>query len=148
MMLFLVTNDNIKLFLVTKGIYVIFFSHIDRADALSKLHVSHGLGVIVGPTLGGWLTTLNSEQFAAGLQTFIRWFHPYICPMPIHLPIHSSTDNINHPSIHSSIHPSIHSFIPFIILLISLILRCCSFNDNISSSTCIYFSSITNQRST
>ena len=123
------------------SLIIIFFSHIDRADALSKLHVSHGLGVIVGPTLGGWLTTLNSEQFAAGLQTFIRWFHPYICLLPIHLPIHSSTDNINHPSIHSFIHP-------FIILLISLILRCCSFNDNISSSTCIYFSSITNKRST
>lgn len=39
----------------------------DRADALSKISISYGLGIVVGPTLGGWLTTLYSEQFAAGV---------------------------------------------------------------------------------
>ena len=46
---------------------ILFFSFlIDRADALGKLGISYGVGMIVGPTLGGWLAKNYSEQFAAG----------------------------------------------------------------------------------
>lgn len=38
-----------------------------RADALGKLGVSYGVGMVVGPTVGGYVTTLVSEQFAAGV---------------------------------------------------------------------------------
>jgi OCT family organic cation transporter-like MFS transporter 18 len=39
----------------------------DRADALGRLGVSYGVGMVVGPILGGYVTTLRSEQFAAGV---------------------------------------------------------------------------------
>lgn len=39
----------------------------DRANALGKLGVSYGVGMVVGPTVGGYVTTLKSEQFAAGV---------------------------------------------------------------------------------
>lgn len=42
-------------------------SNKERADALGKLGVSYGVGMVVGPTIGGYLTTLKSEQFAAGV---------------------------------------------------------------------------------
>ena len=37
----------------------------DRADALGKLGVSYGLGMVVGPYLGGHLTLHFSEEVAA-----------------------------------------------------------------------------------
>lgn len=39
----------------------------DRANALGRLGVSYGVGMVVGPILGGYVTTLRSEQFAAGV---------------------------------------------------------------------------------
>ena len=39
----------------------------DRADALGKLGVSYGVGMVVGPMVGGYITTAQSEQFAAGV---------------------------------------------------------------------------------
>ena len=39
---------------------------LDRADALGKLSISYGIGMIVGPTIGGKLSIIYSEQFAAG----------------------------------------------------------------------------------
>lgn len=39
----------------------------DRADALGKLSVSYGVGMVVGPTLGGYVTTIYSMQSAAGV---------------------------------------------------------------------------------
>ena len=39
----------------------------ERADALGKLGVSYGVGMVVGPTVGGYVTTAISEQFAAGV---------------------------------------------------------------------------------
>ena len=43
----------------------------ERADALGKLGVSYGIGMVVGPTVGGYVTTLQSEQFAAGVAAAI-----------------------------------------------------------------------------
>lgn len=43
----------------------------ERADALGKLGVSYGVGMVVGPTLGGLVTTHFSEQMAAGLAAAI-----------------------------------------------------------------------------
>lgn len=43
----------------------------DRADALGKLGVSYGIGMVVGPIIGGYVTTLRSEQFAAGVAAGI-----------------------------------------------------------------------------
>lgn len=37
----------------------------ERADALGKLGVSYGVGMVIGPTLGGYVTTLYSEQHSA-----------------------------------------------------------------------------------
>ena len=37
----------------------------DRADALGKLGVSYGLGMVVGPYMGGYLTLHFSEEVAA-----------------------------------------------------------------------------------
>ena len=37
----------------------------DRADALGKLGVSYGLGMVVGPYVGGYLTLHFSEETAA-----------------------------------------------------------------------------------
>lgn len=42
---------------------------IDRAVAMGRLTVAYGLGMIVGPTLGGWVTIFFNEQYAAG------WFN-------------------------------------------------------------------------
>ena len=42
-------------------------SSTDRADALGKLSVSYGVGMVVGPTLGGYVTKLYSMQAAAGV---------------------------------------------------------------------------------
>ena len=39
----------------------------ERANALGRLGVSYGVGMVVGPVLGGYVTTLKSEQFAAGV---------------------------------------------------------------------------------
>ena len=36
-----------------------------RADALGKLGISYGLGMIVGPFLGGLITSASSEETAA-----------------------------------------------------------------------------------
>ena len=52
------------LFLVTFVIVIYLF--IDRATALGHLSVAYGLGMIIGPTLGGWLTRFYNEQFADG----------------------------------------------------------------------------------
>jgi OCT family organic cation transporter-like MFS transporter 18 len=41
--------------------------HEDRADALGKLGVSYGLGMAVGPYIGGYFSTHYSEQFASGV---------------------------------------------------------------------------------
>ena len=43
----------------------------ERADALGKLGVSYGVGMVVGPTVGGYVTTLRSEQFAAGVAAVL-----------------------------------------------------------------------------
>ena len=43
----------------------------ERADALGKLGVSYGVGMVVGPTVGGYVTTLYSEQFAAGVAALL-----------------------------------------------------------------------------
>ena len=43
----------------------------ERADALGKLGVSYGVGMVVGPTVGGYVTTLRSEQFAAGVAALV-----------------------------------------------------------------------------
>lgn len=40
-------------------------SHEIRADALGKLGISYGLGMIVGPFLGGFITAAASEEAAA-----------------------------------------------------------------------------------
>ncbi|XP_019855205.1 PREDICTED: solute carrier family 22 member 18-like [Amphimedon queenslandica] len=37
----------------------------DRAVAMGRLTVAYGLGMIVGPTLGGWVTLFFNEQYAA-----------------------------------------------------------------------------------
>ena len=36
-----------------------------RADALGKVGISYGLGMIVGPILGGYITAAISEEAAA-----------------------------------------------------------------------------------
>ena len=33
-----------------------------RADALGKLGVSYGVGMVVGPTLGGYVTSLGTDE--------------------------------------------------------------------------------------
>lgn len=43
----------------------------ERAGALGKLGVSYGVGMVVGPTVGGYVTTQRSEQFAAGVAAFL-----------------------------------------------------------------------------
>lgn len=57
----------------TRGIFgyedddvIILLLFIDRAVAMGRLTVAYGLGMIVGPTLGGWVTMFFSEQYAAG----------------------------------------------------------------------------------
>ena len=61
----------------TRGIYgygdddvIILLLFIDRAVAMGRLTVAYGLGMIVGPTLGGWVTMFFSEQYAAGQLLF------------------------------------------------------------------------------
>lgn len=44
-------------------------SSSQRADALGKLSVSYGVGMVVGPTLGGYVTTYFSMQSAATVAT-------------------------------------------------------------------------------
>lgn len=39
----------------------------ERANALGRLGVSYGVGMVVGPIIGGYVTTLRSEQFASGV---------------------------------------------------------------------------------
>jgi len=39
----------------------------ERADALGKLGVSYGVGMVVGPMIGGYVTAHYSEQIAAGV---------------------------------------------------------------------------------
>ena len=39
----------------------------ERANALGRLGVSYGVGMVVGPIIGGYVTTMRSEQFAAGV---------------------------------------------------------------------------------
>ena len=73
--------------------------------------------------------------------------HPFIHPSP-HLSIHPSTHLSIHPSTHLSIHLIHLSIYLFINLFIPLILRCCCFTDDISSSICFGSSSFTNKRST
>lgn len=34
----------------------------ERADALGKLGVSYGVGMVVGPTLGGYITSLGTTE--------------------------------------------------------------------------------------
>ena len=41
------------------------FSPSDRADSLGKLGISYGVGMVIGPTLGGWITKQGGEQSAA-----------------------------------------------------------------------------------
>ena len=43
----------------------------ERADALGKLGVSYGVGMVVGPTVGGYITMQYSEQFAAGVAALL-----------------------------------------------------------------------------
>ena len=56
----------------TRGKHCAIFSYdvivlfIDRAVAMGRLTVAYGLGMIVGPTLGGWVTLFFNEQYAAG----------------------------------------------------------------------------------
>ena len=38
-----------------------------RADALGKLGVSYGVGMVVGPTVGGIVSTLTNTQYAAAV---------------------------------------------------------------------------------
>ena len=42
----------------------IFYSP-DRADALGKLGISYGIGMVIGPTVGGWIAKRYSQQSAA-----------------------------------------------------------------------------------
>ena len=42
-------------------------SSSQRADALGKLSVSYGVGMVVGPSLGGYITTYYSMQSAAAV---------------------------------------------------------------------------------
>ena len=37
----------------------------ERSDKLGKLGLSYGIGMVVGPVIGGWCTTYASEQAAA-----------------------------------------------------------------------------------
>ena len=43
----------------------------ERADALGKLGVSYGVGMVVGPMVGGYVTAHYSEQIAAGVAAAI-----------------------------------------------------------------------------
>ena len=48
----------------------------ERADALGKLGVSYGVGMVVGPTLGGYVTLLGATEtegthLAAGVATVV-----------------------------------------------------------------------------
>jgi len=45
-------------------------SPADRSDKLGKLGLSYGIGMIVGPLVGGWLTAYASEQIAAFVAAF------------------------------------------------------------------------------
>ena len=40
----------------------------ERADALGKLGVSYGVGMVVGPVLGGYITSLGASE-SAGTHT-------------------------------------------------------------------------------
>lgn len=40
-------------------------SSAERADVMGKLGVAYGVGMVTGPTLGGLITRLSSEQSAA-----------------------------------------------------------------------------------
>ena len=44
---------------------------VERADALGKLGVSYGVGMVVGPMIGGYMTSHFSEQIAAGVAASI-----------------------------------------------------------------------------
>ena len=46
----------------------------DRANAIGRLGVSYGVGMVVGPIIGGSVTTLKSEQFAAGVAAGLCLF--------------------------------------------------------------------------
>lgn len=37
----------------------------ERADVMGKLGVAYGIGMVTGPTVGGLITRLSSEQSAA-----------------------------------------------------------------------------------
>ena len=48
----------------------------ERADALGKLGVSYGVGMVVGPTVGGYVTSLGASEsegthLAAGVAAFV-----------------------------------------------------------------------------
>ena len=48
----------------------------ERADALGKLGVSYGVGMVVGPTVGGYVTSLGASEsegtrLAAGVATLV-----------------------------------------------------------------------------
>ena len=58
----------------TRGAVLSIF--LDRADALGKLSISYGIGMIVGPTIGVKLSTIYSEQFAAGKRHLTNQCYP------------------------------------------------------------------------
>ena len=48
----------------------------ERADALGKLGVSYGVGMVVGPTVGGYVTSLGASEsqgthLAAGVAALV-----------------------------------------------------------------------------
>ncbi|CAI7998457.1 Solute carrier family 22 member 18 [Geodia barretti] len=73
----------------------------DRADALGKLGVAYGVGMVVGPPVGGYVTVYFSEQSAAGVaaalcvvsMAIVVMFVPQSTKDPSHLS--SSRDPYN-----------------------------------------------------
>ena len=63
----LCTQYTHHMYTITLYIHFFLFLRSDRADALGKLGVSYGLGVVVGPYIGGYLSTHYSEQLASGV---------------------------------------------------------------------------------
>ena len=42
----------------------------ERSDKLGKLGLSYGVGMVIGPMIGGWCTKYASEQVAAFVAAF------------------------------------------------------------------------------
>ena len=39
--------------------------------------MAYGIGMIVGPTMGGWITSYYNDQFAAGKARLLHGATPY-----------------------------------------------------------------------